>query len=187
MNFSAYDEEGRRKYINAAEGDRFLQATSLILPFNEAIFCKTLYFTGCRISECLMLGPSNLDFNENTLRIRTLKKRGKIHVRRIPIPQGLSRDLQKIESSSDQFWSFSRTTAWRDVKAVVMASGVKGPHACPKGLRHGFGVRAVLAGIPITKIQKWMGHSNIKTTAIYLDVRDAEERELMQRTWEEYY
>ena len=62
-------------------------------------------------------------------------------------------------------------------------AGISGIHATPKGLRHGFGVRAAMAGIPVTKIQKWMGHADIANTAIYLDVKDEEDRELMSRTW----
>jgi hypothetical protein len=38
----------------------------------------------------------------------------------------------------------------------------------PKGLRHGFGVYAVAeCEIPLNMVQKWMGHKELKTTAIY--------------------
>ncbi len=55
--------------------------------------------------------------------------------------------------------------------------------ASPKGLRHGFGVHAVLSGVPLTMIQKWLGHANIATTAIYLDVLGPEERAIAERMW----
>ena len=60
---------------------------------------------------------------------------------------------------------------------------IAGIHATTKGLRHGFGVRGALAKIPLNLLQLWFGHSQSTTTAIYLDVRDDEERTLMQRTW----
>ena len=75
-------------------------------------------------------------------------------------------------------------SAWRIVKEVMDSAGVSGIHATCKGLRHGFGVRAALAGLPVTLIQRWMGHANPSTTAIYLDVRDDEERELISKTWD---
>jgi integrase/recombinase XerD len=51
---------------------------------------------------------------------------------------------------------------------VIEAPGIgEGPHACPKGLRHGFGVTAVSKGIALNMVQKWLGHAQPTTTAIY--------------------
>jgi integrase len=36
---------------------------------------------------------------------------------------------------------------------------------------------------PVNLIQNWMGHSDPSTTAIYLAVKDEEERELIEKTW----
>ena len=77
----------------------------------------------------------------------------------------------------------SRTTAWRTVKRVMRKAGIDGIRATTKGLRHGFGVRGVLGKVPVSVIQRWMGHSDPETTAIYLAVMDDEERELIKRTW----
>jgi len=55
--------------------------------------------------------------------------------------------------------------------------------ASPKGLRHGFGVHAVSRGVPVTLIQKWLGHEDIETTMIYLDVLGPEERAIAERMW----
>lgn len=62
-------------------------------------------------------------------------------------------------------------TGWRAVHA---------PQASPKGLRHGshgFGVAAVSAGIPLNLVQKWLGHAQVSTTAIYADATGAEEKD----------
>ncbi|MAS94891.1 MAG: hypothetical protein CMO55_16975 [Verrucomicrobiales bacterium] len=182
MSLSAYDEGGRRKYLSLAEGKRFIER-SCVLPLREQLFCKLLYFSGCRISEALSLTLNDIDFEENYLRVRTLKQRSKATVRRIPVPQELAKKLEENATDDGKLWNFSRTTAWREVKLVMLVSEIYGPQASPKGLRHGFGVRCALAGIPVTQIQDWMGHSSVETTAIYLDVRDGEERELMSRTW----
>ncbi len=51
---------------------------------------------------------------------------------------------------------------------MIAAAGIPdGPHACPKGLRHGFGVQAVSRGIALNMVQKWLGHAQLTTTAIY--------------------
>ena len=49
--------------------------------------------------------------------------------------------------------------------------------------RYAFGVRGALGKVPRNVIQRWMGHSDPATTAIYLAVRDDEERALIRRTW----
>ena len=55
-------------------------------------------------------------------------------------------------------------------------AGIVGRHACPRGLRHGFGVGTLQAGVPLTLVQRWLGHARLTTTAIYAEVSGPEER-----------
>ena len=48
----------------------------------------------------------------------------------------------------------------------MAAGGLDGPGASPKGLRHGFGVAGVSAGIPLNLVQNWLGHAQLTTTAM---------------------
>jgi integrase len=179
----AYDQNGCRKYLTVNEGKSFLRVATL-LPVRERLLCEALYFTGCRISEAVALTIDDLDEAASLVRILCLKKRRKILVRRVPIPPSLMAGLLALGADSGvKLWPFSRMTAWRIVKEVMAGAGLAGIHATCKGLRHGFGVRAALAGLPVTLIQRWMGHASASTTAIYLDVKDDEERELIARTW----
>ena len=57
------------------------------------------------------------------------------------------------------------------------------PHACPKGLRHGFGVQAVSRGIALNMVQKWLGHAQLTTTAIYANAVGEEEQSIAARMW----
>ena len=179
---SAFDGNGRRKYLNAAENERFLAATSKVGAEMEA-FSLFLYYTGCRISEALALRFDDIQLEEGIVAIRTLKRRRKKVVRRIPIPALLLEKLKVVDASEDRIWTCSRTTAWRWIRRVMALANVAGAQASPKGLRHGFGVRAVLNDVPLNKIKTWMGHAKLSNTEIYLDVQDEEERTLMTRTW----
>ena len=67
-------------------------------------------------------------------------------------------------------------TGWHPVHAVMEAGRLEGPHTSPRGLRHGFGVAAVSPGIPLNLVQKWLGHAQLTTTAIYADAVGAEEK-----------
>ena len=82
-----------------------------------------------------------------------------------------------------RLWPWSRMTGWRAVHAVMAAAGLDGPQASPKGLRHGFGVAAVFAGIPLKLVQKWLGHAQLTATVIYADATGAEENDIAQRMW----
>jgi integrase/recombinase XerD len=182
--YSAYDGEGRRKYLTHAEGKKFLRSARK-LPHAKALFCLTIYYTGIRISEALALTPQDVDISTRTLRVRSLKKRGKREFRQLPVPDSLLSGLRKLvgNKAEGRLWPFSRSTAWRIIKRVMSDCEIAGTHATTKGLRHAFGVRGALAKVPLSLLQLWFGHSQSTTTAIYLDVRGDEERSLMQRTW----
>lgn len=184
QTYSAYDPKGRRKYLTPEEGKQFLKSTRM-LPSDEALFCRVIYYTGMRISEALALTAHDLDFSTATVRIRSLKKRQHVEYRRIPVPDELVSELRKLTDNraEDRLWAFSRTTGWRVIKRVMQQAGVSGIHATTKGLRHAFGVRGAMAQVPLNILQLWFGHSQSATTAIYLNVKDDEERELIKRTW----
>jgi integrase len=180
----AHDARGRRKYLSRDEGRRFL-AQARLLPPARALFCETIYYTGCRISEALELRSIDIDPELHVLHFRSLKKRQRVEIRRVPVPESLTRQLFALASLDEEqpLWQFSRTTGWRIIKWVMAKAKVSGIHATTKGLRHGFGLRCALAQIPLHRIQTWMGHADSATTAIYLDVMDEEERQLIEKTW----
>ncbi len=53
----------------------------------------------------------------------------------------------------------------------------------PKGLRHALGVAAVGQGIPLNMVQRWLGHAQLTTTAIYSEAVGEEERAIAARMW----
>ena len=90
---------------------------------------------------------------------------------------------EKRVKKTEPLRGFGRTTAWKKVIALMKAAGVKGPQATPKGLRHGFGVAAVQAGVPLNLLQRWLGHAQLTTTAIYANAMGPEERNIAARMW----
>jgi len=57
------------------------------------------------------------------------------------------------------------------------------PHATPKGLRHGFSIHALAHEVPLNLVSKWLGHADLKTTAIYLNAVGVEQRDFASRMW----
>jgi integrase/recombinase XerD len=94
------------------------------------------------------------------------------------------RQLQKKGRVDARIWSWSRMHVWRKVHDVIKDAGIAdGPHASPKGLRYGFGIAAVSKGVALNMLQKWLGHSQMTTTAIYADATGEEERNIAARMW----
>jgi integrase/recombinase XerD len=65
----------------------------------------------------------------------------------------------------------------------MRAAGLDGVPPSPKGLRHGFGLAAVTAGIPLNLVQKWLGHAQLSTTAVYANAVGEEEQSIAARMW----
>lgn len=183
---SLHDRDGQRKYLNQKERLRFLEVSKQ-QPVEARLFCQLLYYTGARISEIHNLTTNSIDAPNGTVVIESLKKRRRGIYREIPLPGFLLKDvegyLQTMQRhTGTSLWSFSLRTASRQVKNVMTAADINGVRSCAKGLRHGFAVHAVTK-VPLTMVKKWLGHTALETTEIYLNIVGAEEREIAQKIW----
>ena len=193
QGMSLYDAAGARKYLTAGERDAFLGAAEEGSREIRSL-CMTLAYAGCRLSEALALTVDRVDLAAGTLIFETMKKRRTGVFRAVPVPPTLLKSLdlvhgirqhqaQKGKGRGELLWPWSRMKAWRYVHAVMEQAGLSGAQASAKGLRHGFGVAAVSAGIPLNLVQKWLGHANLTTTAIYANAVGAEEKDIAKRMW----
>lgn len=189
-----YDLRGQRKYLTPAERAAFLRAARRA-PQRVRTLCETLAYTGCRISEALALTAGRVDLSDGVLVIESLKKRRKGVYRPVPVPPRFLRVLTQVHDLASakiqpdagvsvRLWPWSRVTAWRYVCAVMESAGIIGLHATPKGLRHGFGIKAVAAQVPLNMTQRWLGHAQLSRTSIYLDAVGAEEKQIAERMWD---
>lgn len=182
-----FDGYGRRKYLTPDERKRFIEACAE-QPLPQQTFCLLLAYSGCRPSEALELPRGRIDEEMRAVVIRSLKKRRDSAVYRVvPLPDEVLAKLQQHGAGlepDDRMWPWCRTTAWSVVKSVMHALDLSGTHACPKGLRHGFGIAALQADVPINLVQRWLGHARLETTAIYANAIGEEERAIASRLWE---
>ena len=185
--------DGARKYLTAGERGGFLQEAERA-DRQVRTLCMTLTYAGCRLSEALALTADRVDLAAGVLVLESLKKRRTGIYRVVPVPPALLETLNMVHGIRElqsqrgkgrgvRLWPWSRMTGWRAVHAVMEAAELDGPHASPKGLRHGFGVAAVSAGIPLNLVQRWLGHAQLSTTAIYAEAVGAEEKDIASRMW----
>ena len=196
-----FDDQGRRLYLNTEEREAFLAAAAKQPIAAERLFAETVTFTGCRVSEALQIAPDRLDLSDNRVTFRSLKKRPKADgspaniYRAIPVPPdylerldlafSVRRKQRQQNACSVPLWSFStRQRGYQIITDIMKQADIApGPHRTPKGLRHSFGVHAVVRGVPLSTLQKWLGHAQLTTTAIYANAVGAEEAALAAQMW----
>ena len=188
-----FDKRGNRKYLTQQER-ALIEKTAEKFPREIRSLIGVLLYTGCRISEALALTSDRVDLDEGLIVFESLKKRERGVYRAVPVPPKLLDMLELVHSIREtqkggkrrnkvRLWSLPRTTAWRRVKDVFEAAGIGKGASSPKAFRHGFGVAAVSAGIPLNLVQRWLGHAQLTTTAIYADAVGAEEKKIAERMW----
>lgn len=186
--------DGEKKYLTPDERVKYIHHAAR-QERRISTFCLTLAHTGCRISEALALTANRVDMDTNRILIETLKKRKDGDFREVPVPPRFIEDLDKVHGiremqakkgrgRKERLWTWSRTTGWRYVKAVMEEAGIARDLLSPKALRHAFAVHALANDVPLNKLSKWLGHSSLEITAIYTDVSGKEEDEIAKKMWE---
>ena len=182
-----YDPHGHRLYLTGSEREAFRKAAEKA-PREVRTYCHTLLYTGCRPSEALALTADRVDFQTQAVTFESKKKRRPGVYRAVPVPATLLDALDLVHGIRDRktkekLWPWSRGTAYTRVIEVMERAGIAGPQATPKGLRHGFGVACIEKQIPLHLVQRWLGHAQLTTTAIYANAVGEEERGIAARLW----
>ena len=162
------------EYLEADEVNAIIRAA----PSPKAQLLLQQWRAGLRVSEALDLEVRDLslDTATPTLRVRS-DKGGK--TRLVPVhPElhgALSSALTYGEISQGRIIEAHPTTAWRWVKAAVKRAEELGAIASGKRvgthtLRHSYARHLLMNGIPINYLSRWLGHSSIQTTLIYLEL-----------------
>ena len=172
------DTESRPKplpeYLEAHEVDALIRAAP---NSRAALLFLVQWRAGLRVSEALEVRDLSLDSGLPTIHVR----RGKgAKPRIVPVHP----ELHSALASSLQFGNImqgdrlimaSRSTADRWIRAATEKAEEAG--AIPTGrrisshtLRHSYARHLLVNGIPINYLSRWLGHSSIQTTLIYLEL-----------------
>jgi site-specific recombinase XerD len=133
---------------------------------------------GLRASECAYLHVSDVDLPGQRLLVRQAKNQKDRAVYLSDVAcQALARYLpDPARSPSEPLWTYPNGHPiqyhWlrKTIAHLGQAAGV--PDLTPHRLRHTLATRLLNAGMDITRIQKLLGHVNIKTTMVYAHVLD---------------
>lgn len=125
--------------------------------------------SGLRISEIINLNPNNISLKEK--KILVIQGKGKKD-RIVPLPKNFrQKHLEMLPMMYKSIISGSRSLQIGFRKAAERSGLLKiKPAIHFHSLRHGFASNAVSKGIPIHHVRTLMGHTNISTTNVYLEL-----------------
>lgn len=138
---------------------------------------STLYTSGLRISEFLNLMPVDIESNRMQIKVRA----GKGNKDRFTILSNFTLELLREywKQYRPEKWLFeglkagkkySKTSVRKIVKRAAEKAGVK-KTVSVHTLRHSFATHLLENGVDIVLIKNLLGHTSIKTTMIYLQIR----------------
>ena len=138
-----------------------------------------LYSTGCRVTELVNMKFSDLDENENSVKIIGKGKKHNTVYLNTNAQISLTEYLQERKGDSDYIFVSDREP--HDQLSVRSVQRVIGTIAdelniklSPHILRHTSATLALQNGMKITQVQKMLGHSNVSTTQIYAETSQEE-------------
>jgi integrase/recombinase XerD len=135
---------------------------------NEALLL-TFAYTGMRRGELLNLRVADVDFERLLILVRQGKGRKD---RMIPIAERLVVPLRSQchgkAKTARVFEGLNERSVYRVVSKLARACGLDGFH--PHTLRHYFATQLVERGANLRAVQELLGHADLQTTAIYLDI-----------------
>ena len=157
---------------------------SLQVPLYRACF-TLIYAYGLRITEAVTLPITAVDSRQMVLHI--IGKRNKERI--LPLTEPILLMLREVwKSHRSQRWLFpSRRPASHLSDATARAAFIKARDACgfnsdfgPHSLRHSFATHMLERGVDIRIIQILLGHSSLRSTAIYTHMTEPLRDQLRQ-------
>lgn len=160
----------QKEAFSEDECERLRQACRNV---KETAIIEVLLSTGCRVGE--LVGIKNADIHDGKAIVH-----GKGQKDRLVYFTG--RAMKAIEAyQHDGVYLIrghctDKPITTRAVDHIVTEIGKRAdvPHTHPHRFRRTCATRALRAGMPLALVSKMLGHADIKTTQIYLDIREAD-------------
>ena len=167
------------KFLDKYQCDKLLKN---ITNLKHKLIVLLMLDCGLRVSEAISLKYQDFDFKRDLVIVTTLKKRGKIIKRKIPISKRLYQALanyfaiqKEVEKDNYLFpyqfspkYHITRDAVNKFLKTYNKKLGFK--FINPHSLRHAFGTNHISNGTPLENIKTMMGHVRYDTTLIYAQI-----------------
>lgn len=149
--------------------------------YKAHVLCELLYSTGMRIHEAAAIRLGDLDLQSSTVLVRDSKTKSE----RIAFLNDYTRQILNLyveefrekvlwlHNGADEDLLFGTTTnlqIWLNAVLAKACKEMKREKITSHMFRHAFGYHMLRAGCDVRKIQKFLGHQKLSTTAIYAKV-----------------
>lgn len=162
------------KYLTHEEWEK-LKAS--IDNYRDKLILEILYVTGMRIGELIKLRIEDIDFEERFIYIppeNTKTKTG----RAAWISQAMLNDIRAYLRVTKKTKNLLFPLSTRRMQQLFKKySALSSVNATPHTLRHTHIVHALLNKVPLSAIQKQVGHKRLSTTQVYSNLAPEEVRE----------
>lgn len=170
----------KREPLTQEEATRLANACQAPL---EKIVVLTLLDTGLRIGELASLSKDNIDWQMHRL---TIYGKGGIYGKKskrriVPMTDRITPLLKSYFAVNDTF-GYTERHLNRIIKAVANRAKIKRP-VSGHVLRHTFAVTSIQKGVSLPALQRVLGHDNLSTTEIYLNLSPEEAINEFKRKW----
>lgn len=146
----------------------------------------TLYGAGLRISEALELKPADIDNQRMLIHVRGGKgNKDRMVKLSVQLLTALRESWRSRPANDPGIWLFPQVThpdramdpgtAERMVSRAARRAGIT-KRVSPHTLRHSYATHLLDAGVDLRTIQLLLGHTNLKTTSLYMHVSQAKLR-----------
>ncbi len=173
-----------RKYKHTREPLTLYDQTRLANAcenIKEKLVVWTLLDTGLRVEEFCHMTKVNIDWSNHKITVYGKNTKGGDKKRRdVPMSDRVRPLLEGWIAQNDCI-GMDTKTAYNIVRRVASrcAIGKCSPHV----LRHSFAVNSLEKGIPLPALQKVLGHEDMATTAVYLDLSNGEAIRIYRDKW----
>ena len=167
------------EYLTIEEIDKLFNIVpTKPIDYRNIAMLETIYATGMRVSELVNLKVSDIDFNEDLIRVMGKGSKERI----VPINETSENALKiyinehrnYLLKTNDSEYVFinnfgkkiSRVGFFKIIKALCKENGID-KNVSPHTLRHSFATHLLNNGADLRIIQELLGHSNLTTTQIY--------------------
>jgi len=178
------------KYLEVSQIEKLLNNcdTSTLLGSRDRAILETLYSTGMRVSELIMLNVADIDLASSIVRVHGKGKKERV----IPLGPGAVKaiihylDLRRAASLSrmdaDALFinkhgqRLSTRSVRRKLDKYLLEAGLD-LSVSPHTLRHSFATHMLQRGADLRSVQELLGHQSLSTTQIYTQITSEKARE----------
>lgn len=176
------ERHGKSKILSKQEYQQLQQA----VPHRYAVLLRLLMVSGFRISECLSLRTE--DLMEGSVLVRKCSTKGRRSTREVPLPPDLLEELRHLAGASYIFESKQKP----DQPLTRQSVDYIFRNACKDLEIEGFSLHGTRRffihtlhhkNVPLKVIQTAVGHSEMRSTAAYIDVTETQVERAVSQLW----